>query len=267
MKALITGMNGAVGQALRAHLTANGVEVFGWDRRSVPPEDAAGAAALLREVQPDVLFHLATASQPTGRDNEGWLVNVEWSERLAALCQEIDCRFLFTSSVMVFSDDAPGPFTPQSVPDARAGYGYEKLQAEHRVRQVNPEAIVARLGWQIGTSAGSNNMIDFFETQMAQQGQVNASRRWLPACSFLDDTGAALKRLAFGSKPGDVYLLNANLKWTFYQIAQALNRKHGGHWTIVANDDFVYDQRMLDERVTLPPLESRLDFSAGSTAV
>lgn len=81
---------------------------------------------------------------------------------------------------MVFTDDAVGPFTPESVPDAREGYGFEKYTAEQQIRQANPDAVIARLGWQIGAAPGSNNMIDF----LAKQDVVRASEKWFPACSF-----------------------------------------------------------------------------------
>lgn len=42
--------------------------------------------AFVRAESPDVLFHLAIASQPTGRASEGWRVSYEWSSELP-LCQ------------------------------------------------------------------------------------------------------------------------------------------------------------------------------------
>jgi len=120
----------------------------------------------------------------------------------------------------------------------------------------NPEAIVARLGWQIGDTPGSNNMIDFFEKQMAQNGFVKASRKWYPACSFVMDTATVLMELANAS-PG-LYLVNSNTRWNFYEIASALNEKHGRRWKIIADDSFVFDQRMLDARVPIRPLSATL---------
>ncbi|HNB54817.1 MAG TPA: sugar nucleotide-binding protein, partial [Anaerolineales bacterium] len=203
---------------------------------------------------PEVVFHLATVSQPTGRENEGWAVNVEWTAELARLTSEMGARFVFTSSVMVFTDDAKGPFTPDTPPDARAGYGYEKWMGEERALAY-PNTVVARIGWQIGDAPGTNNMIDFFHTQ-GQRGPIGASTRWYPACSFSADTAAALFRLSQG-EPGR-YLLDSNEKWTFYEIALALNALHGNAWQVVPNEAFVYDQRMIDPRAGMPSLKVRL---------
>ena len=252
MKAIITGLNGAVGTALKAQLVAGGHLVVGWDRTAVLPNDLNAADQFLQATHPDVLFHLAVASQPTGQENEGWRINVEWPTQLAGLCRQRNIRFVFTSSVMVFTDDALGPFTPESVPDAREGYGYEKLTAEQQVRAANPEAVIARLGWQIGEAPGSNNMIDF----LARQDVVRASEKWFPACSFLADTAVALQTLAYAAP--DLYLLDSNDRWNFYQIATALNDLHGNPWRIEKTADFIYDQRMRDPRTNMPSLDKRL---------
>ncbi len=256
MRALITGARGTVGQALQAVLRARGVEVVAWDRAAVAVDDYAAMHQFIKGVAPDVLFHLAIGSQPTGQANESWLVNYQWPSELAWITRELGVRMVFTSSVMVFTDDAVGPFTVDTPPDAATGYGYEKRQAEARVRAQNPDAVVVRLGWQIGERSGSNNMLDFFERQMRDAGRITASDRWYPACSFLLDTATALATLAAGA-PG-LYQINSNTGWTFFDIASALNVAHGGRWQVIATSDFVYDQRMRDERLAVPPLSARL---------
>lgn len=208
----------------------------------------------VRREKPDVLFHLAIASKSTGKPNESWLVNYEWTSELAWITRQLGVRYVFTSSVMVFSDNAKGPFTSESVPDAPEGYGYEKRMAELRVMYQNPNAHVARIGWQIGDAPGSNNMVDYFE----KHGTINASRRWLPACSFVQDTAAVLAKLS--EKPPGLYMIDGNTKWSFYEIAGALNTKHGERWRIVPTDDFIYDQRMIDPRVNVRPLNATLSL-------
>lgn len=260
MRAMITGASGAVGRALANHLTAQGHTVIPWNRAEVPIDDYAAMESYVRHHQPNVLFHLAVATESTGRDNEGWWVTYHWTSELAWLCRQLNIRFVFTSTVMVYTNDAVGPFTPATIADANEGYGYEKLQAEARTFAQNPVAVVARLGWQIGSAAGSNNMVDFLERQQSEQGEIRASRQWYPACSFVEDSAAALTALATG-EPG-LYLVNSNTRWSFYDIVVALNTLHGNRWVVVPDDAFVYDQRMLDERVPIASLDERLPILA-----
>jgi dTDP-4-dehydrorhamnose reductase len=256
MRALVTGASGTVGKELRRHLQECGDEVIAWDRHTVPIDQYQRMEDFVRETRPDALFHLAVASRSTGRENEGWLVGHHWTSELAWITRRLGVRFVYTSTVMVYTDAARGPFTPSSPPDATEGYGGDKRRSEERVFQQNPEAVVARLGWQIGETAGSNNMVDFLENTMREQGIIGCSTRWLPSCSFLADTAAALRRAA--SAPPGLYLLNANERWNFFEIATALNKVHGGRWRLRAHEDFVQDQRMQDDRLGIDSLKTRL---------
>jgi len=254
-KVIVTGSSGTVGSALCGYLESEDVEVIAWDRSLIPIDDYWAMETFMKREQPDALFHLAIASQPQGQ-NDSWRVNYRWPSELAWLTRQLNVSFVFTSTVMVFEQSVAGPYTPMMTPVATDGYGYEKRMAEERVLYQNPDTVIARLGWQIGDAAGSNNMIDFLVTRQEREGEIRASKRWKPACSFLQDTVAALTDLV-GVTPG-TYHVDSNPKWNFYEIATALNEKHGNLWNIVPTEDFVYDQRMIDPRVEMPPLSYRL---------
>ena len=257
MKVIVTGANGTVGTAVCAELARRGDTAVPWNRHDVPVDDADGMRRFLDAEQPDGVMHLAVASQSTGLENEGWLVNQQWPRLLAQLTHERGVRFLFTSSVMVYSDDAKGPFTVDTVPDAQPGsYGYEKLLAEQAVFGQHPEAVVARIGWQIGYGQTGNQMLAFLHRQIEETGQIEASRRWYPACSFLPDTAVVLCNLLQTGR--GLYLVDSNERWSFLEIVRAIDARRGIPWNIVPNEAFVYDQRMIDPRPQTPSLSTRL---------
>ena len=183
-KGIITGINGALGISLNETLTAAGWTIQRWDRSEVPVNDRVAMRHFLEDERPQVVFHLAIASKPTGLANESWVVNVEWPALLADLSCKLGFKLVFTSSVAVFTNRAKGPFNPNSKPDTGPHdpdpYGFEKLTAEQQVLATNPHAVVARLGWQIGAVAGSNQMIDFLETQQAEHGKSRGQPALVP---------------------------------------------------------------------------------------
>lgn len=259
MKSIVTGANGTVGSAMVSFLESQGEEVVKWDRSQVPMDDYWAMHEFVKSVRPNAIYHLAIASQPTGRENEGWIVNYHWPTELAWIARQLHIRFVFTSTVMVWTNQARGPYTPESRPDETEGYGADKLNTENKVRSQNPDSIIARLGWQIGDGPGTNNMIDFLEKQQKENGEIRASTLWKPATSFTWQTAAALHDLA--SQSGGTYLVNSNRSLNFYQIVCALNKMHGNRWKVVPTEDFVYDQRMLDDRVMIDPLAEVLGLA------
>lgn len=256
MKVLITGCSGTIGSQLKKRLEASGHQVVPWDRTKVPNTDYYAMEGFLKDIRPQVLYHLAVPSRPTGMENESWMVNYQWTSELAWLCRSLNIQFIFISTVMVFSNNAKGPFTPESRPDAAEGYGYEKRMAEERVFFQNPGATVIRLGWQIGDEPGTNNMVDFLETRMKTDGLVSCSTQWFPACSYIQDTVEVLEWVQ--KQPSGTYLFDTNEKWSFYQIAFALNQIHGKRWKIIPADNFVYDQRMQDPRIPTHSLSKHI---------
>ncbi len=253
MKALITGSTGTLGTALSAALQARGDAVVPWDRRVVPIDDYARMEAFVAQTAPDVLFHLAAAGQPAQEPAEAaasWQANYTWTSELAWITARLGVRLVFTSTVMVF--EGPGPYSIGSHPDAQAGYGMEKRQAEERAFQQNPSARIARLGWQIGTSDTGNHMAAWVN----QRGRVEASVRWIPACSFLEDTAAGLLAVAEAG-PG-LYHLDSNDGLSFYDILSRLKTRQERDWELIPTWDRALDQRLLEGRVVLPRLSHRL---------
>lgn len=302
--ALVSGANGTVGRALQRELATRGVTTWPYSS-SANVDHSEAISRVLDAARADAVFHLAVASSPRGLENEGWRINVEWPARLAEACGARRLPLVFTSTAMVFSDAARGPFTIDSPPDAAHGYGYEKRVAEERVLAAHPTAIVVRLGWQIAdlpaarkpsatspheprgnapTAADAstnpppaapdaelftgNQMLAYLEQKMRDDGVIRASRRWLPACSFLADTTRGLADLAqracAAPSPADQphaarpnlagrfhFDSNAAHGASFFEIVQELNRRLGERWRIEADDSFVFDQRLIESRLPL----------------
>ena len=237
MKAILTGMNGTVAPAVAECLRRAGHTVVAWDRSVVPTDQPDAIRDFIVSTKPDWLFHIAMGSP-------------DWAESMARVCAAEGIKFLFTSTVSVFAGTQQGPFTVDVVPEPNDDYGRYKMDCERRIRAANPEALIARLGWQIGTSAGSNNMIDFLEKAFLEKGCIEASHSWIPSCAILSDTAECLARL-MQDFPAGLYHLEGNPGLSFHEIVTRLNRLRGEPWVVVPNDGHVQNNRMIDERVPM----------------
>jgi len=243
MRALLTGLNGTVAPALARRLRADGHEVVAWDRTVVPPDDPDVVRAFVARTAPDWLLHVATGP-------------AAWAEALAREAASVGARFLFTGTVSVFGAAQRGPFAPDDTPAPDDDYGRYKLDAERRVVAAHPEAIVARLAWQIGPAPGSNTLTDFLH-RASLRGPVEASARWTPALAWLDDTADAVAALMAVGAPG-LYHLDGNPGLSLYDVATRLRAAVGAEWEVVAVDEPVRDNRMTDPRVAVRPITERL---------
>lgn len=247
MKWLVTGLNGTLAPVLAREAAAARVEVLAWRRDEVPPEDVAASQAWLQAARPDAIAHLGMGS-------------ADWAGRLAGHAARHDLPFVFTSTAMVFHHEPDGPHAPGDARTAQDDYGRYKIACEDAVRAAHPGACIARIGWQIDPLQPGNNMLRALDQWQASQGRVQASRRWTPACSFMQDTAQALAALLRQPVAGVVHLdSNAQDGHPFLDIVLALRAAFGRHhWVVHANDDYVHDQRLVDAGPRLPPLSRRL---------
>ncbi|WP_312651932.1 sugar nucleotide-binding protein [Proteiniclasticum sp.] len=245
MKAIVTGMNGTVAPYVYHELMRRDIEVYIWDRRKNSIDSEEAVFHYIESIQPDLFFHIATGP-------------VEWVEHIAKATQELKIKLLYTSSVSVFSENGTGPYTAESIPDAEDDYGRYKIEGENAVSSGNPHAVIARLGWQIGSSSGSNNMFDFLVKAQNEKGFIEASSKWYPSCSFLEDTAQALVDAAL-DLPSGTYLLNSNTKYSFLEIVKHLRNQHGIEWDIRETTTFIRDDRMFDDRAEIRKLDFKPD--------
>lgn len=152
----------------------------------------------------------------------------------------------------VWSDYVKYPVTVNTIPDGDSDYAKYKLECEKRILEANRGAYIVRLGWQIGNSPDSNNMLRYLYMQMEEKGCISASRSWYPACSFIWDTAAAAYDIVTNNKPG-LYLADSNNGLSFYDIAVMLSKKHTG-LHVKDDSDFKMDNRMVDDRVKINKL-------------
>lgn len=247
MKVVVLGAGGAVGEQLCGYLANEAhVEVYRWDRESIPLDDFQAVTHHLQNLQPDYVYNLAIASD--GSDTCTLTVNTKLPVLLAKISKLLGFKLIQTSSVMVFSDRQPGPLLLSTRPSAGQGYGFEKRSMEEQIVSEAANAVVVRLGWQIGSQSGSNNMVDFLEKQ-SQSGSIRASTQWFPSCSYLTETAELL--WAMRNFPPDLYQFNTNEGDCFYTIAARLKKALGKtHWNIAKDDEIKGNQLMVDPRTS-----------------
>lgn len=234
-RVLITGLSGTVAPYLKIVLERNGYQVVGFDRNMFNLEDRLQQKAYVESNNICGIFHLAMGSE-------------FWASRLASIAVDLDIPFIFTSTESVFSDRYDGPYSTDQRPDSVTDYGTYKIRCEREIIASNPEACIARLGWQIGSCFEKNNMLNILNNLNRDNGKIEASCEWFPASSYIEDTVEELYKL-FSSRSSGFFHIEGNKGLTFYDIVSALNKKYGCEWNIVKTTIPHRDGRLKDPRI------------------
>lgn len=236
MNVLITGMNGTVAPFVADWFKQKDHHILSYDREKVSTDNLNLIKDYFIKHNIELCLHFAMGS-------------VEWTGLLARISYDLNVKFIYISTVSVFSDEQFGPYHVTDIPKPDSEYGIYKRQSELIAKKENPKVYILRLGWQIGYDFSKNQMLHFLKQQMEEKGFIEASSKWYPSASFLEDTAKAIGEICLHHPP-DLYLINSNHSYTFYEIAKNLSLLYP-EFIIKETTDFEADHRMIDLRVPI----------------
>jgi nucleoside-diphosphate-sugar epimerase len=145
-RVLVTGSAGFTGRYMCAELQAAGYQVFGVGSQPAPVpgyyqadlQDLAQLSAVLADVKPDVVIHLAAlAFVGHGDANAFYQVNLQGTrnllEAIAACGKTPDC-VLLASSANVYGNQTEGVLNESTLPAPANDYAVSKLAMEYMAR-------------------------------------------------------------------------------------------------------------------------------------
>jgi GDP-4-dehydro-6-deoxy-D-mannose reductase len=183
MRAIVTGAGGFAGGWLVRHLVASGDEVRGVRHDELDVRDADAVRALIAEVEPDVLFHLAgitshaeAEADPDQAAAINVLATVSIIEGLAGAAKR--ARMVVPSSSEVYRPPSPAelPLTEDSATGPNRVYGATKLGQESlalavgRLRSVS--VVVARSFNHIGPGQRENFLLPSVVAQALHSNEI-----------------------------------------------------------------------------------------------
>jgi dTDP-4-dehydrorhamnose reductase len=241
MRVLMTGLHGTVAPVVASYLAFRGHVVVPVDRDLVDIEDDKAISGLIEESNPDWIFHLGMGS-------------VEFTQTLVRHAKARGIRFLYTSTVMVFDGNGQGPYDIHVVPEPQSDYGKYKYESELAIRNINPDASIIRLGWQIGQNTSGNQMIAHLKNEYMSKGFNEASKDVCLACSFITESAKAMLDITT-MKPG-LYHMDQSLGMSFYDVILHLKTIHP--WiTPKEVSGSSHNNQMVDHVLTTRPLRSK----------
>lgn len=143
---LISGATGTLGQAFARMCTLRGLPHRLLSRGEFDIADAQGVESALERWQPWAVVNAAGYVRVDDAEHapEQWRENALGPAVLAKACARHGVRLLTFSSDLVFDGDKALPYVESDVPRPLNAYGRGKLEAERRVLELDPGALVIR---------------------------------------------------------------------------------------------------------------------------
>ena len=157
MKALVTGAQGQVGQAL---VDAAPEAVIGLDRAALDITDVEAVQRAVAMYAPDVVINAAAYTAVDRAEEEpdhAFAVNRDGAAHLAMACADERIPLLHISTDYVFDGAKPEPYDETDEPNPLGVYGASKWAGEEAVRAHLEHYIILRTAWVF--SAHGHNFV------------------------------------------------------------------------------------------------------------
>ena len=234
MKVAVFGASGIVGQHMALTVPSN-VKAYFFRKEpdlfysGLDLADQAMRDHLLHSLQPDVIVNLAGENRvdEVERDPSKYTtINAFVPGELAAWCDVHGAHLIQVSSQAVFAGENP-PYGPDSSRASVNTYGWQKIEAEDRVRQHHNWSI-ARLTFVLGIRplphVGRENPL---EQMLTQEDQRQVADAWFSPL-FAWDAASLLWQLALERPQGKTVHVGCPVRTSRFLVAMEANIERVG---------------------------------------
>lgn len=232
LKILITGANGQLGNEFRTLATRHPEHSFIFlSRQELSISDADSVREVLKSHHPHWVVNCAAYTAVDKAETEKELamaINAEAAGVLAAVCAELNAKFIHISTDYVFDGSSAQPYREDAATGPINTYGQSKLIGEQLVLQKNPNAIIIRTSWVY--SFFGNNFVKTMMRLMKERESINVVSDQVGSPTYAADLANAIMHIinnnnASGAKGIFHYSNEGQISW--YEFAQAIKELTG----------------------------------------
>jgi dTDP-4-dehydrorhamnose reductase len=185
---LVLGATGTLGRAFERMCHQRGLAVYCAGRRDADITDARAVLALLHKIEPWALVNATGYVRVDDAERECdacYGVNTIGAVSVAAACQQYGIQYVTYSSDLVFDGAQATPYTEADTPRPLNVYGASKAEAERRVLETMPTALVVRTSAFFGPWDAHNFVVQTLQSlrrghRVAAAGDIVVSPTYVP---------------------------------------------------------------------------------------
>jgi dTDP-4-dehydrorhamnose reductase len=191
----------------------------GWVRLDV--RDSAAVELAFDRLRPAVVIHTAYRQDGPGAED----TNVAGSAHVAAAAARSGARLVHLSTDLVFDGASPEPYTESDPPNPLGAYGQSKLDAERRVLDAHPDALVVRTSLMVGRAQPGRHERAVLEAARGESDMAFFDDE-LRSPALVGDLALALLELAGRDDSGVLHLAGPDAL-SRYELALLVARARG----------------------------------------
>lgn len=230
IKAVITGANGMLADALCPLLEKNGYTVIASD--IVPGDNIFRLDAKnLTEVKnfihsnkPDIVFHLAAETDVDKCElnpDYAYETNTKGTENIAISCKELDIPMVYISTGAVFNGKKENGYTELDLPSPISVYGKSKFLGEEVVRQLLTKYYIVRAGWVVGGKSKDKKFVWKIMQLLKTKKEISVVIDKIGSPTFTIDFAKELLEIISKGKYGTYHCVNKGI-CTRFDIAKKI---------------------------------------------
>ena len=226
---LVIGGRGTLGRAFRRVCAERGLRVHSVVRADLDLGDALRVDATLRVVKPWAVINAAgyVRVDAAETDREAcWRDNVTAAVNLAAACRRRRLPFVTFSSDLVFDGAERRPYAEDTATSPLNVYGRSKAEAERRVLELLPSALVIRTSAFFGPW-DDYNFATVLTRALAAAEEFRAADDCVVSPTYVPDLVNAALDLLIDGEGGIWHLANQGAV-TWYEFARLIAQAGGG---------------------------------------
>jgi dTDP-4-dehydrorhamnose reductase len=259
---LITGASGTLGRALSRICDARGLDHVLTSRQELDIADARSAETALACHKPWAVINAAGYVRVAEAERQPDLCrreNAAGAETLARACREQGIPLVAFSSDLVFDGTLGRAYVESDVPRPSCVYGASKLEAERRILEVHPDALVVRTSAFFGPW-DRYNFVWGVLSRLAAGNPVEAGGD-VVSPTYVPDLAHVVLDVLIDGATGIWHLTNPG-EASWRTLAQAVARQAGFNPALIGE---AAEERRLNTALTsergllLPPLETAIE--------
>jgi dTDP-4-dehydrorhamnose reductase len=209
MRVLVTGAGGQLGIDLVAACTADGDEVFAFDRAHLDVSDRSAVLGAVTSLRPDAVLNCAawTAVDLCESDEaRARLQNATAVRWLAEACHRSGAHLVQISTDYVVDGTLDRPYHEHDLPNPQSVYGASKLAGEREALALGADAAVVRTSWVCGVHG--SNMVKTIMRLAAERPELAFVDDQVGHPTFTHDLAQVVRRVALDRLSGVVHATN-----------------------------------------------------------